>query len=59
MKEMRIEFPLSISEPCHQDPVLEGGVDCVEKDEGTSGKLWITFSEMETSAFKKGSGLID
>lgn len=59
MRQRRIEFPLSIFEPCHQDPVLEGDMDCVEKGEGASGKLWITFSEMETSASRKGSSSVD
>lgn len=63
MREIRLEFPLSVSEPCHQAPVLEGGIDDnVEKGEAGSGKLWVVytlFCEVETSAFREGCSSID
>ena len=48
MSEIRVEFPLGISEPWHQDLVLEGGMDYVEKDTSGSGKLGYTI-------FREGS----
>lgn len=49
MSKIRIEFPLSISEPCHQDPAFDGGMDYVEKGKGGSGQLGNTI-------FREGSG---
>lgn len=34
MSDIRIEFPLSISEPCHQDLAFEGGMDYVGNNKG-------------------------
>lgn len=51
-------LPLSIAEPCHQDPVLEGGMAYVEKGEGGSRKLWIIPSSVKWRLLLSGKAVV-